>query len=132
MDGCCPNCYSISTDEPLCCPKCNHPLVWEGEAKNVIDRIEPHCLIHRYEGSDLLEAATIVKTGKVNVKVATKLKDFANPISLPKEKVYLFNQASLSAIQALRNERTAAMMRYEQQIQSHWQRLKPYFGSSSY
>lgn len=83
-----------------------------------------------YEGSDLLEPASVIKEGKVNVKVATKLKEFACPITVPKSKVYAFSQTSLGAIQALRNERTAAIMRYDKLIQSHWQQLKPYYRSS--
>lgn len=130
MDGCCPSCYQFFSWEPDTCPQCSHSLVWGGENKNIIDHLEPNCLIHRYEGSDLLEPASVIKEGKVNVKVATKLKEFACPITVPKSKVYAFSQTSLGAIQALRNERTAAIMRYDKLIQSHWQQLKPYYRSS--
>jgi hypothetical protein len=108
------------------CPGCGQNVVLEGEGKNIIDRIQPDCLLHRYEGSDLLEPAVIIKEGKTNIKAATRLKEYATPVTVPKQKVYAFDQSALSAIQALRNERTATIMRYDRQIQSHWQHLKPY------
>jgi len=58
--------------------------------------------------------------------VATKLKEYNAPVVIPKQNVYAFNQNILSSIQALRNERTATIMRYDQLIQSHWQHLEPY------
>jgi hypothetical protein len=122
----CTTCYTRLTDEILSCPECGETIVREGNEKNIIDRLTPNCLIHRYDGSDLLEPAVIIKEGKANIKVATKLKEYKNPITVPKTKVFTFDQNILSTIQALRNERTATIMRYDQSIQSHWQHLKPY------
>ena len=122
----CSSCHNCLTTELACCPDCGSTLVLEGDNKNVIDQLQPNCLIHRYEGSDMLEPAVLLKQTKVNCKVATKLKEYAKPITVPKTKVYSFDQKILGAIQALRNERTATMYRYDQLIQSHWQSLKPY------
>ncbi|GBG56873.1 hypothetical protein SPFL3102_02393 [Sporomusaceae bacterium FL31] len=127
MDGIvCAACHSYLTTELSNCPGCGNTVILGGDAKNVIDQVQPNCLIHRYDGSDLLEPAVIVKEGKSNVRVATKLKDYAKPIVVSKQKVYSFNQNILSSIQALRNERTATIRRYDQLIQTHWQSLKPY------
>lgn len=127
MDGIvCAACHSYLTTTQSNCPGCGNTVILGGDAKNVIDQVQPNCLIHRYDGSDLLEPAVIVKEGKSNVRVATKLKDYAKPIVVSKQKVYSFNQNILSSIQALRNERTATIRRYDQLIQTHWQNLKPY------
>ncbi len=127
MDGViCSNCHSWLTAEGNNCPNCGSEIILDGDGKNVIDRIQPNCLIHRYAGSDLLEPAVIIKEGKTNLKVATKLREYSNPVTVPKTKVFAFNQDILTAIQALRNERTATIMRYDQLIQTHWQKLKPY------
>jgi hypothetical protein len=127
MDGIiCSQCHTWMTPHVKNCPNCNTTIFLDGENKNIIDRIQPNCLIYRYHGSDLLEPAVIIKQLKVNVKVATKLQEYANPILVPKEKVFTFNQNILSSIQGLRNERTATMVRFDQLIQSHWQHLKPY------
>lgn len=127
MDGIvCTGCHSYLTTELSNCPGCGNAIILAGEAKNVIDQLQPNCLIHRYDGSDLLEPACIIKEGRTNVKVATKLKDYGKPIVVAKTKVYSFNQSILSSIQALRNERTATMRRYDQLIETHWQNLKPY------
>lgn len=127
MDGViCSNCHSWLTAEGNNCPNCGSEIILDGDGKNVIDRIQPNCLIHRYAGSDLLEPAVIIKEGKTNLKVATKLREYPNPVTVPKTKVFAFNQDILTAIQALRNERTATIMRYDQLIQTHWQKLKPY------
>lgn len=123
----CRNCNTwLSPDLAAQCPQCQNPLIWEGEAKNIIDHLDPNCLINRYDGSDLLEPAVLLKWGRTNAKVATKLQEYQKPLSLSKQKIYFFDQQILSSVQSLRNERTAAMMRYEQLIQSHWQKLKPY------
>lgn len=122
----CTHCHTWLTDDLSSCPGCGGDIILEGDDKNVIDRIQPDCLIHRYAGSDLLEPAVLIKEGKTNVKVATKLKEYASPVTVSKQKVYSFNQDILSSVQALRNERTATIMRYDQLIQSHWQHLKPY------
>lgn len=120
----CASCHSFITAEAEC-PGCGTSVVREGEGMNVIDRLQPDCLIHRYNGSDMLEPAVIVKVGKTNIKVATRLREYAHPVTVPKAGVYSFDPALFGSIQALRNERTAAIRRYELLIGSHWQRLKP-------
>ncbi len=122
----CANCHSWLTLEAAACPGCGCPVVLEGESKSVIDHLQPDCLIHRYEGSDMLEPAVVVKEGKTNIKAATRLKEYGQPVTVPKSKVYAFDQNVLGSIQALRNERTATIRRYDQQIASQWQQLKPY------
>ncbi|MBP2655694.1 MAG: hypothetical protein H6Q73_3263 [Firmicutes bacterium] len=122
----CANCYTPLSPVLSACPGCGDNIIITGEQKNIIDRVQPNCLIHRYDGSDLLEPAFIIKEGKTNLKAATKLKEYAKPITVPKQKTYAFDQNILSAIQSLRNERTASIRRYDQLIQSHWQQLKPY------
>ncbi|MDD4599558.1 hypothetical protein SDC9_04075 [bioreactor metagenome] len=127
MDGVvCTNCHTWLAIDLETCPSCGTGIVLDGETKNVIDRLQPNCLIHRYAGSDLLEPAVFIKEGKVNAKVATKLKEYAKPLTVPKNEIYTFSQDTLSSIQALRNERTATIMRYDQLIESHWKSLKPY------
>lgn len=122
----CGGCHSWLTLDAAACPGCGQIIALDGDSKNVIDRLQPDCLIHRYEGSDLLEPAVIIKEGKVNVKAATKLREYADPVTVPKHKVYAFDQNILGTIQALRNERTATIRRYDRQIESHWKHLKPY------
>ncbi len=127
MDGIiCATCHTWMTLDLDYCPSCNTPIYLDGENKNIIDRLKPNCLIYRYDGSDILEPAVIIKESKVNIRVATKLQEYSKPVVVAKEKVYAFDQSILSAIQALRNERTATIMRYDQLIQSHWQHLEPY------
>jgi hypothetical protein len=127
MDGVvCTNCHTWLPLSESACPGCHTPIIYDGSDKNVIDCIEANCLINRYEGSDLLEPAVVLKEGKVNLKVATKLKDYAAPVSVRKDRVYAFNQDVLSSIQALRNERTATIYRYDELIKTRWQSLKPY------
>lgn len=122
----CASCHTCLTLDLGQCPNCNTEICLDGENKNIIDRLQPNCLIYRYDGSDILEPAVIIKESKVNIKVATKLQEYTKPIVISKENVYAFNQTILSSIQALRNERTATIMRYDQLIQSHWQNLQPY------
>jgi hypothetical protein len=122
----CTNCHSWLAADAAACPGCGVPTVLDGTDKNVIDHLEPDCLIHRYEGSDMLEPAVIVKEGKVNIKAATSLREYAHPVIVPKSKVYAFDQIILGSIQALRNERTATIRRYDRQIEKQWQQLKPY------
>jgi len=122
----CNNCYGWLTSDLTTCPNCNTTIFLDGDNKNIIDRIQPNCLIYRYDGSDILEPAVIIKQSKVNVRVATKLQEYHTPIVVAKHNVYTFDQNILSSIQALRNERTATIMRYDQLIQSHWQHLEPY------
>ncbi len=122
----CGSCHTWLTSDSSHCPSCNTEIFLDGDNKNIIDRIQPNCLVYRYAGSDILEPAVIIKQNKVNVRVATKLQEYTTPIVIAKQNVYAFNQNILSSIQALRNERTATMMRYDQLIQSHWQHLEPY------
>jgi len=127
MDGVvCASCHIWLIPESASCPGCGNSVVLEGEDKTVIDHLQPNCLIHRYEGSDLLEPAVVIKVGKSNIKAATRLKEYEKPVTVPKHKVFSFDQNLLSSIQALRNERTATIHRYDHLIQSHWQHLKPY------
>lgn len=122
----CGNCHTWLTADLTNCPTCNATLFLDGESKNIIDRIQPNCLIYRYAGSDILEPAIVLKQSKINLRVATKLQEYSTPVVVAKQNAYVFNQNILSAIQALRNERTATIMRYDQLIQSHWQHLQPY------
>lgn len=122
----CANCHTWLTADVITCPTCQAPLFLEGDNKNIIDRLHPNCLIYRYAGSDILEPAVVLRQSKVNLRVATKLQEYQTPVVVAKQNVYAFNQNILSAIQALRNERTATIMRYDQLIQSHWQQLQPY------
>lgn len=127
MDGVvCANCHTWLPLDQSACPGCNTPIILIGSAKNVIDSMQANCLINRYDGSDLLEPAVVLKEGKANLKVAAKLKDYAAPITIRKDKVYFFNQEILSSIQSLRNERSATIYRYDELIKTHWQNLKPY------
>lgn len=133
MDGVvCASCHTWLIPDSAACPACGSPVILEGEGKTVIDHLQPNCLIHRYEGSDLLEPAAVIKVGKSNVKAATRLKEYAKPITVPKHKVFSFDQTVLSSVQALRNERTATIHRYDQMIQSHWQHLRPYNPEAPY
>ncbi len=91
-----------------------------------MDHLEPNCLIHRYEGSDMLEPALIIKTGKTNLKVATKLTECAKPVVVPKQRVYQYDPNLFDSIQYLSTRRTATIDQYDHLIQSHWQKLLPY------
>ena len=122
----CADCYAWLTSDQTNCPNCNTAISLDGDNKNIIDCIQPNCLIYRYEGSDILEPAVIIRQSKANVRVATKLKEYNAPVVVSKQNVYAFNQDILSSIQALRNERTATIVRYDQLIESHWQQLDPY------
>ena len=122
----CASCHTWLTPNLTHCSGCSSAIVLDGDNKNIIDRIQPDCLIYRYDGSDILEPAVIIKQSKVNMRVATKLQEYAAPVVVSKQNVYAFNQTILSAIQSLRNERTATIVRYDQLIQSHWQNLQPY------
>lgn len=127
MDGVvCSKCSSYFPSSTTNCPGCGSSVILDGGEKNVIDQLSPNCLIHRYDGSDLLEPAVVLKSGRTNYKVAIKLQDYAKPISVPKHKVYLFDKNLLRAVQNLRSERTASVMRFEQQIASQWNQLQPF------
>lgn len=128
MDGfICMHCRAWLPHDSIACPVCRIGVIAEGSDKNIIDHIQPNCLVYRYDGSDMLEPAVIIKEGKMNVKVATRLVEYAKPVTLPKNRVFSFNHHLLSSIQSLRNERTAAILRYDQMIHSHWRNLKPYY-----
>lgn len=127
MDGIvCSKCNSYFSSTQTICPNCGIEVILDGAKKSVIDQMVPNCLVHRYDGSDLLEPAVVLKAGRTNYKVALKLSDYAKPVSVPKHKVYMFDQDLLSSVQNLRNERTASVMRFEQQIGSHWNQLQPF------
>lgn len=131
MDGVvCLKCNSYFTHTSSNCPSCGSEIVLDGDAKTVIDHLTPNCLVHRYDGSDLLEPAVVLKAGRSNYKVALKLQDYAKPVTVPKHKVYMFNEDILQSVQGLRNERTASVMRFEQLIGSQWNKLQP-FGQNS-
>lgn len=91
----CMSCHNCLSADLSACPGCGSEIVLDGDSKNVIDRLQPNCLIHRYEGSDLLEPAVILKETKANCKVATRLKEYSKPITVPKVKVYTFDQKIL-------------------------------------
>ncbi|KYZ76887.1 hypothetical protein AXX12_18455 [Anaerosporomusa subterranea] len=127
MDGVvCSKCNSYLPITTASCPGCGSGIVLKGTMKNVIDQMVPNCLVHRYDGSDLLEPAVVLKSGRSNYKVALKLQDYAKPVTVPKHKVYTYNQGLLSSVQSLRSERTASVMRFEQQIGSQWNQLQPF------
>jgi DNA-directed RNA polymerase subunit RPC12/RpoP len=127
MDGVvCAKCNTYFPNTQTICPNCGLEVILKGDNKSVIDRLNPNCLVHRYDGSDLLEPAVVLKAGRSNYKVAIKLQDYAKPVTVPKHKVYMFNKELLSSVQNLRAERSASMMRFEQQIASHWNQLQPY------
>ena len=127
MDGIvCSDCHMWLASETKACSVCGIPIVLEGENKNIIDHLEPNCLIHRYEGSDMLEPAFIIKAGKTNLKVATKLKEYSKPVVVPKQRVYRYDSTLFDSIQTLRTKRTATIDQYDHLIQSHWQKLLPY------
>lgn len=108
------------------CPQCQTALFYEGEDKNVVDALAPNCLVHRYRGSDLLEPALLLKVGKVNAKVAFRLRDIARPVSVPKEEVFRLDEAVLASINALRDERCEEMRRFDERIGTCWQKLVAY------
>ncbi len=122
----CQNCLSYFNEINQYCQHCHSSLVYEGEGKNIIDHLNPDCLIHRYNGSDMLEPAVLLKPGKVNAKVATTLAEYAKPIVVPKNKIYTFQHDIFCAIQSVRSERAATMKRYDYMIENHWQKLTPY------
>ena len=107
------------------CPHCQTELIFSGDQKNITDELIPNCLIHRYDGSDLLEKGRMIKEGKVNNKVVLKLKDFTRPLSIPKNKIYAFDPSILSSIDALRQERKEVMEHYDFLIGEYWDRLEP-------
>lgn len=128
----CASCHTCFTSGASVCPSCGKELVYTGGGANVITALLPNCLVHRMRGSDRLEPAVLLKEGRTNVKVATRLSEYAKPLTVPKSETYRFSAELLSHIQSLRNERTAAMHRYDAQIASYWQMLAPYYDYASH
>ena len=125
--------YTFSEDTSTALREFPLPFIYCSNNNNNNNKGQVHCLqnnvpvpVYRYAGSDILEPAIVLKQSKVNLRVATKLQEYNAPVIVAKQNAYAFNQNILSAIQALRNERTATIMRYDQLIQSHWQHLQPY------
>lgn len=128
----CASCHDCFEGGASVCPSCGTELIYTGEDANIITSISPNCLVHRMRGSDRLEPAVLLKEGRTNVKVATRLAEYARPLTVPKSETYRFSADLLSHIQSLRNERTAAMHRYDAQIASYWQRLSPYYSYATH
>lgn len=122
----CDSCKAYVNSPAAICPQCQTKLIFDGAEKNIITDLVPNCLIHRYQGSDLLEPAVIVKEGKTNVKAAVKLKDLAKPLIVPKQEVFAMNPGLLTSITALRNERRETMDHYDYLIGVYWSQLTPY------
>lgn len=122
-------CNSCNTylNEPLSqCPNCQINFVFSGKDKNITDSLAPNCLVHRYQGSDLLEKATVLREGKTNMKVAVKLKDLAKPLTVPKSEVFKIDEKILNNINNLRSERKAQMAKYDEDIANYWENLQFY------
>lgn len=118
----CRNCFSPNT-APTCCTQCGSMFVTEGTNKNIIDTFVPTCLAHRYEGSDLLEPAAIVKEGKRYFYVATQLMEYAHPTKVPKERVFKYNQALLDDVNKLRKERRDYVADIDTRMHVLWSQL---------
>lgn len=128
----CNCCRTYHDSKATICSKCQTKLVFQGSDKNITDTLAPDCLIHRYRGSDLLELACVVKEGKVNVKVALKLKDYAKPVVVPKSEVFCMDPSVYASISALRADRRKEMDRYDDLIAAYWSRLEPYRAQATY
>lgn len=128
----CASCHAYFSDAASVCPSCGSELVYTGDGSNVITALSPNCLVHRMRGSDRLEPAVLLKEGRTNVKVATRLAEYARPLTVPKAETYKFSAELLAHIQSLRNERTAAVYRYDAQIASYWQMLSPYYDHATH
>lgn len=128
----CPVCHAYLSGMPAVCPTCTHPLIYTGDERNVITRLEPNLLIHRYRGSDLLELAVLIKEGRTNCKVATHLREYARPLTVKKSEVYVLDPTLLASIEALRQERRDTMQRYDKKMADYWHHLTPYYDVASY
>ncbi len=128
----CASCHACFPHGESECPSCHTVLIYTGDEANVITDFSPNCLVHRMRGSDRLEPAVLLKEGRTNVKVATRLAEYERPLTVPKSETYMFSPDLLAHIQALRNERTAAMHRYDARIAVYWQALSPYYDHASY
>lgn len=122
----CNDCNAYFRQSENHCPNCQVPLIFQGPKKNVTDTLVPNCLVHRYQGSDLLEPAQITKEGKVNMKVAIRLRDLEKPIAIPKREVYEMDPDILDSINALRDERRTTMDHYDDLIGKYWNKLRPF------
>lgn len=122
----CNQCYNPIAEHTVNCPGCGQKLLFNGNDKNVLDKLVPNCLIYRYDGSDMLEPAMLVKACKTNAKVATNLRELAHPVTIPKDRIYYFDNSVYSSIQELRLQRTNIVRDFDQQIQAHWTKLTPY------
>lgn len=120
----CQNCFSPNTTDACSCTKCGSMFETEGTRKNIIDTFEPTCLIHRYEGSDLLEPAAIVKEGKRYLYVATQLLEYAHPTKVPKERVFKYNPDLLSNVDQLRKERRNYVEAVDSRMAELWSQLQ--------
>lgn len=119
----CQNCFSPNTTS-TCCTQCGSMFVTEGPEKNVFDTFKPTCLVHRYEGSDLLEPAAIVKEGKRYLYVATALLEYARPTKVPKERVFKYNQALFENVTNLRQERRNYVAAMDTRMAGLWSQLE--------
>ncbi|MEM5770783.1 MAG: hypothetical protein AAGU32_21235 [Bacillota bacterium] len=120
----CKSCFSPNTT-PTCCTHCGSLFITEGADKNVIDTFAPTCLVHRYEGSDLLEPAAIVKEGKRYHYVATGLLEYARPTKVAKERVFKYDQALLDSVTLLRKERRDYVTAIDTRMAGLWTQLQP-------
>lgn len=119
----CQNCFSPNA-AATCCTQCGSMFMTEGTNKNVIDTFIPTCLVHRYEGSDLLEPATVVKEGKRYLYVATQLLEYAHPTKVPKERVFKYDQALLDDVNQLRKDRKDYVTTIDTRMAALWSQLK--------
>lgn len=119
----CQNCLSPNAAS-ACCTQCGSMFVMEGAGKNVIDTFAPTCLVHRYEGSDLLEPAVIVKEGKRYLYVATQLLEYARPTKVPKTRVYTYNEGLLEDVNRLRKERKEYVEAVDVRMAQLWSQLQ--------
>lgn len=122
----CTNCHGELSQISASCPHCHTTLCWEGHNKNTHDQIIPDCLIHRYQGSDLLEPAAFLKNGKINVKVALTTPIGVKQITVPKQEVFQLDNNILNSITDLRQSRCQTMADYDNKISAYWNNLSPY------
>lgn len=119
----CQNCNSPNS-AATCCTECGSMFITEGTNKNTIDTFIPTCLVHRYEGSDLLEPAVVVKEGKRYLYVATQLLEYAHPTKVPKERVFKYNQTLLGDVNQLRKDRKDYVAAIDTRMSALWSQLK--------
>lgn len=119
----CNQCYAPNTQNP-CCTTCGVPLIREGTGKNVIDQLYPTCLVHRYDGSDMLETAAIVKEGKRYYHVATKLLEYSHPTKIAKNRVFQLNENLLAQVNQLRQERKDYVESIDTKMAELWTMLQ--------